>query len=147
MKLYNKILLAVDLEHIDEDDRVVRKAMELAQKFDVKLNAIYVIEHMKGYDALYYQINFDVEKALLEEAQEKMDAFCQKYNFPKEDQVIKMGVTKLSILEQARTLQADLIVLGSHGRHGVQLLLGSTANAVLHGAQCDVLIVHLKDAS
>jgi len=34
------------------------------------------------------------------------------------------------------------VVIGSHGRHGVQLLLGSTANAV-HGASCDVLAVRM----
>ena len=38
----------------------------------------------------------------------------------------------------------DLIVVGSHGRHGLALLLGSTANDVLHGAPCDVLAVRLQ---
>jgi len=38
---------------------------------------------------------------------------------------------------------ADLIIVGSHGRHGLALLLGSTANGVLHGAACDVLAVRV----
>ena len=38
---------------------------------------------------------------------------------------------------------ADLIVVGSHGRHGLALLLGSTASGVLHGAPCDVLAVRV----
>jgi universal stress protein A len=37
----------------------------------------------------------------------------------------------------------DLVVVGSHGRHGLSLLLGSTANGVLHGAGCDVLAVRV----
>ncbi|BBI62758.1 hypothetical protein HSBAA_40640 [Vreelandella sulfidaeris] len=37
----------------------------------------------------------------------------------------------------------DLIVVGSHGRHGFALLLGSTSTGVLHGAQCDVLAVRV----
>jgi universal stress protein A len=41
-------------------------------------------------------------------------------------------------------LDVDLIVIGSHGREGIQRLLGSTANAVLHGAPCDVLAVRIK---
>jgi universal stress protein A len=45
----------------------------------------------------------------------------------------------------ARELRCDLVVVGSHGRHGLALLLGSTANDVLHGAQCDVLAVRLQD--
>ncbi|MBD3646240.1 MAG: universal stress protein, partial [Pseudomonadales bacterium] len=39
----------------------------------------------------------------------------------------------------------DRIVLGTHGQHGLQLLLGSTANSVLHGVSCDVLAVRVKD--
>ncbi|WP_292363901.1 universal stress protein, partial [Methylophaga sp. UBA1464] len=39
----------------------------------------------------------------------------------------------------------DLIVVGSHGRKGIKMLLGSTANAILHHARCDVLAVRLLD--
>ncbi|WP_220460082.1 MULTISPECIES: universal stress protein [unclassified Colwellia] len=39
----------------------------------------------------------------------------------------------------------DLIITGSHGVHGLQLLLGSTTNAILHGAICDVLAVRFKE--
>ena len=42
-------------------------------------------------------------------------------------------------------LLLDLIVIGSHGRHGLALLLGSTANSVLHHARCDVLAVRLQN--
>jgi len=45
----------------------------------------------------------------------------------------------------ANEIGADLIVVGSHGRHGLALLLGSTANGVLHGAPCDVLAVRVGD--
>ncbi|MCV6604433.1 MAG: universal stress protein, partial [Porticoccaceae bacterium] len=41
--------------------------------------------------------------------------------------------------------QVDLIVVGSHGRHGLALLLGSTANGVIHGAGCDVLAVRIRE--
>jgi len=41
---------------------------------------------------------------------------------------------------------ADLIIIGSHARTGVKrLMLGSTANAVLHGAPCDVLVVRIDE--
>ena len=41
----------------------------------------------------------------------------------------------------------DLIVLGTHGQKGVQLLLGATANSVLHGSCCDVLAVRVFDTA
>ena len=40
-------------------------------------------------------------------------------------------------------LSIDLVVIGTHGQAGLQLLLGSTANSVLHGSKCDVLAVRL----
>ena len=55
------------------------------------------------------------------------------------------GSTRREILRLAKELDTNLIVIGSHGREGIQRLLGSTANAVLHGAPCDVLAVRIKD--
>lgn len=46
----------------------------------------------------------------------------------------------------AEEQKADLIVIGSHGRHGLGRLLGSTANGVLQGAPCDVLAVRIRPA-
>ena len=53
---------------------------------------------------------------------------------------IKGTINQIHSLEEAG---ADIIVVGSHGRHGLALLLGSTANGVLHGASCDVLAVRV----
>ena len=64
-----------------------------------------------------------------------------RLNIAKEDQHVKVGAVKTELLEIADKLAIDLIVIGSHGRHGLGRLLGSTANAVLHGALCDVLVV------
>ena len=47
----------------------------------------------------------------------------------------------------AKDIGADLIVVGSHGRYGLALLMGSTANGVLHGATCDVLAVRVGQES
>ena len=55
-----------------------------------------------------------------------------------------LGAPGPEIRELASTTMADLIVIGSHGRHGFSLLLGSTANAVLHDAGCNVLAVRLN---
>lgn len=55
------------------------------------------------------------------------------------------GNPKQEITHIAVRGNVDLIVVGSHGRHGLALLLGSTANAVLHYAKCDVIAVRLQD--
>jgi len=59
-------------------------------------------------------------------------------------QWVELGATKQEIVRIAATQGVDLIVIGSHGRHGIGRLLGSTANAVLHGAGCDVLAVRIR---
>jgi universal stress protein A len=66
-------------------------------------------------------------------------------NVSPQDQFVEIGPTKTKILKTAEEVGADLIICGSHGRHGLSLLLGSTANAILHGAKCDVLTVRLPE--
>ncbi len=52
------------------------------------------------------------------------------------------------ICEVARTWQADLIVVGSHQRKGLQeLLIGSVSNYVMHHAPCSVMVVSLNHDS
>jgi universal stress protein A len=58
---------------------------------------------------------------------------------------VEIGTPKREIVRVAAEQKAELIVLGSHGRHGLQLLLGSTANGVLHQATCDVLAVRVEN--
>ena len=53
------------------------------------------------------------------------------------------GNTAAQIHRLAQRLSADLVVVGCHGKHGLELLTGSTANAVLHGATCDALLVRI----
>ena len=67
------------------------------------------------------------------------------FGIPSNQQYLEIGYVKKAVIELAKKIHADLIVIGSHGRHGVQLLLGSTANAILHTADCDVLAVRIEE--
>ncbi|HEU5398021.1 MAG TPA: universal stress protein, partial [Gammaproteobacteria bacterium] len=53
------------------------------------------------------------------------------------------GSIKAELLRVVTEERIDLIVLGSHERHGLALLLGSTEKSILHKAACDVLAVRL----
>lgn len=145
MKNYENIILAVELDSTC-DDEPVKKAMDLAKEFDAKLSLVHAIEHMSSYGAAYgVAAGADIEEMLLENASNSMKKLGAGAGVSEADQVIKIGPARTIILEEADRLNADLVVVGSHGRHGIRLLLGSTANAVLHGATCDVLAVRLKD--
>jgi universal stress protein A len=67
-------------------------------------------------------------------------------NVPESRQHLIFGRPESEIQRTADEFGADVIVVGSHGRHGLALLLGSTANGVLHGATCDVLAVRVGNA-
>jgi len=145
MALYNNILLAVELNEAG-DREPTQKALELTKQFGSHLSLVHAIEHISSYGAAYgVAVGADIEEMLQENAKEKMREFAKTLNVPDQNQIVKFGPAKIVILEEAERINADLIIIGSHGRHGIRLLLGSTANAVLHGAMCDVLAVRLKE--
>ena len=107
---------------------------------------VHAVEHLSNYGAAYgVSVGIDIEEELLREAQRVMVEMADHAKIDQDRQVVAIGPAKKLILEEAKTRQADLIIVGSHGRHGMRLLLGSTANAVLHGAECDVLAVRVQD--
>src|SRR3990167_3169900 len=87
----------------------------------------------------------DTEGQLIEESKNAVARLATDLAVDPKNQWVEVGPTKLKILEVAQNIGADLIICGSHGRHGLSLLLGSTANAILHGAKCDVLTVRLPE--
>jgi universal stress protein A len=56
----------------------------------------------------------------------------------------EIGTVRHEVVKLAEKLKADLIVVGTHSHHGIDALLGSRANAILHNAKCDVLAVRVK---
>jgi universal stress protein A len=140
--MYKHILFATDLT--DETEFVVAKVEGIRKYTNAKLSLVHVVEPLPGYSYAYLGIE-DIEGQLIEEARQAMDKLGQKLHVNKGDQHVEVGPTKTKILSLAEDVGADLIICGSHGRHGLSLLLGSTANAILHGAKCDVLTVRLPE--
>jgi universal stress protein A len=137
------IVLAVELS--ENEQVLVKKALDYARQFNAKITLVHAIEHVISYGASYgVAVGVEVEEALLESASKLMCKLGQKMEISEKNQVIKFGSAKEVLLEEAKRIKADLMIIGSHGRHGMRLLLGSTANAVLHNATCDVLAVRIK---
>lgn len=140
--MYKHILFASDLT--DESDYIISKVSGIRGYTGAKLSLIHVVEPMPGYSYAYLGIE-DIEGQLIEEARMALAKLGDQLSVDKKDQWVEVGPTKLKIQGIAQEIGADLIVCGSHGRHGLSLLLGSTANAILHGAKCDVLVVRLPE--
>lgn len=143
---YQHILVAVDLT--DECDPVMKRAAALATSNQARLSVVHVVEPM----AMAFGGDVPMDLSMLQQqqfdqARERLDAFAVRYpDLGSEQRHLVYGQPRQEIHRLAAEQACYLIVVGSHGRHGLALLLGSTANDVLHGAPCDVLAVHLKKA-
>lgn len=140
--MYKHILFATDLS--DESDYIINKVRCMRDYTGAKLSLIHVVEPMPGYSYAYLGIE-DIEGQLIEESKSALAKLGTDLGVDKSNQYVEVGPTKSKIQGAAAEIGVDLIICGSHGRHGLSLLLGSTANAILHGSKCDVLVVRLPE--
>ncbi len=141
---YEHLLVAVDLT--EECDPVIKRAKAIALASDAKVSLVHIVEPMAM--AFGGDVPMDLsqlQQQQFDQAKERMERLFNKYpDIQRGDSHLVYGQPRQEIHELAKKQACDLIVVGSHGRHGLALLLGSTANDVLHGAPCDVLAVRLQ---
>lgn len=143
MSTYKKVLVAIDLT--EEAPQVLDKAKAMSEAQGAELMLVHVVEPV-GY-AYGGDIPMDLtelQDQLDKAAREQMAAYGRQYGVAGEHQVVTVGRPESEIHRLAKEEEVDLVIVGSHGRKGFQLLLGSTANGVLHGTECDVLAVRIR---
>jgi len=139
---YNTILVAVDLS--EEAGEVAARAARIATAQGAQLHVVHVIEPLSFAYGGDIPIDFStIQDEIQQQAETQLHGLCKNLGIASEQLHIVLGRPEAEIHALAATLSADLIIVGSHGRHGLALLLGSTANGVLHGAQCDVLAMRV----
>jgi universal stress protein A len=161
MSGYKHILLAVDFG--DETRQIAERAADLAQRFNARLTLLHVVE-VASLTPVIEQIpplapgmgippesqipvesNARAAEQAFQHARSALAQLAENLAVENPEQlVMDAPSTKEEIHRVAKENAVDLIVVGSHGRHGLALLLGSTANAVLHDAPCDVLAVRIR---
>ena len=142
MSQYQKILVAIDLS--EESAPVVKRGRALAEVPNAELHLIHVIEPLSFAYGGDIPMDFSgIQEEIHEQATQQMRRFAENNDIDLQHQHIVLGKPEVEIHATAEELGVDLIVLGSHGRHGLALLMGSTANGVMHGAKCDVLAVRV----
>ena len=141
---YRHILLAVDFT--PENDLVVGRAKALARRNNAQLDVVHVVEYVSSmYPAdIPLGDDLDMDSYLVDQAKRDLQKLLETNDLSDCRWFVELGIPKHEIVRVARERGADLIVIGSHGRHGLQLILGSTANAVLHSAECDVLAIRVR---
>lgn len=144
MANYKHILLAVDLS--DEAQQVVDRGRALSQLEGATLSIVHVIEPISFTYGGDIPLDFSgVQEEIQKQAKQQLAELSSSLAIPAASQHLVLGRPETEIHNTAQEIGADLIVVGSHGRHGLALIFGSTANGVLHGAACDVLAVRVHD--
>ena len=143
MSVYKNVLIAVDSS--DEAIQVLQAAQALPGIEDADVSVLHVAEHPQaayGQWLVYLPIDEDQLHARL---LEKLDERVAQAGIEVQHTRVEFGRAVDEILVAAKNEKSDIIVIGSHGRHGIKLILGSTANGVLHRAECDVLAVRISE--
>lgn len=147
MEAYKNVLIAIDFS--ESADQVIDRALDIAKQSNANVSLLHVVDHLPplgfGEEPLIAPDWMIPEQQLMEEAQKSLLNFASKHSLQNREQQVALGTPHVEVVRIAEEKNTDLIVVGSHGRHGVRLLLGSTANGILHHAKCDVLAVRIKE--
>lgn len=143
MASYQNILCTTDFSIFS--DVVFSKGVELAKLTGAKLNLLHVVEYFPE-DRSNVEISpesVDPKKYREEQAKSALSVQVGGSGYNKVKTAVRFSShsAKQEIIDFAKEQKIDLIIVASHGHHGITSLLGSTANGVVHNAPCDVIVV------
>jgi universal stress protein A len=141
--LYHHIIVGVDLT--EDCPQVLQKAVILASVCNAKLSLAHVLEPIAFAYGGDMPVDLSgVQEQQIQKAETELAMLAKTTDYPIQQQHVLVGQPAAELHYLAEQEAADLIIVGSHGRKGLALLLGSTPNSVLHGATCDVLAVLVR---
>lgn len=143
MTLYHHLLLATDLG--EESRYLEQKALQLQGQCAARLSLVHVVEYIPmAYSGdLVLPDDFNLERELLDVARQRMKELGKRLDVAEADRHVLLGSPAREIPRIVEEQSVDLLVVGSHGRHGIAALLGSTADSLLRRADCDLLAVRI----
>lgn len=146
MKEIKKVLLPIDFS--DTSEVLADYALTFGESFGAKIYVFNVVQNLEELPGLSVP-HISMEKVMdeiYEAAREELGKFCEEH-FKGELEIgysIVKGEPYKEILKFVEENGIDIIIMGSHGRSGLNhLFFGSTAEKVLRGARCPVLTIKL----
>jgi universal stress protein A len=143
---YRHILLATDFS--EHSSVALKRAVELAKIYKARLSLIHAVESVAYPEDTDFLIAptyeyLETDQILFDQAQERLREIAKKIDIENVQHEVIWGSPKYAVLSYAEAQNVDLIVAGSHGRHGLARLLGSTASSLVSSASSDVVVVRI----
>lgn len=140
MRVIHKIIVPIDfLQHTEQ---LAEYALYIGERFHAGLDFLHILEPPHYYGDYEYPSLGVYAAEMAEHAEEKMKQFIEKYrnSCPGCEGKILHGNIADSIIKYAKDQNADLIIIGTHGRKGLEKMwLGSVAERVIKSAPCPTL--------
>jgi nucleotide-binding universal stress UspA family protein len=148
MKDFKTILFATDFS--ESSDYAFQYAYALARKFEARLLLMHVINEPVDLRGFYVpHISFEkLEEEIEEGAKKMMEKFCSTHihDFDNYETLIVPGIPYDEVIKKATENSADLIVLGTHGRTGLDhVLFGSTAEKIVRKSPVPVMTIRIGE--
>jgi nucleotide-binding universal stress UspA family protein len=139
--MYNKILVPVDLADTDLAKPAISTAVEMARSSNGSVRLVNVLAMTPVMLAEYVPPDFDVQqRKSAEEALSIIAGECG-LDAARVSATVRQGGIYHEVLEEAKSFNADLIVMSSHRPAMRTYFLGSNAGHVVRYAKCSVLVV------
>lgn len=141
------ILFPIELDFVEGNQKILPYVRAMAEKYQAALHILYVLRDPEGY-ATFYAPHLNLEKMVEEiafEAGKKLQEYAQNNleDFKNVQTQVRIGGVAREIVEYAREKNIDLIVMGTHGRKGLEAaFFGSVAHKVVKNAPVPVLTVN-----
>jgi len=148
MKDFKNVVFATDFS--DCSDYALEYALSIARQYQGRLSIVHVINEPVDLRGFYVpHISFEkLEEEIELGAKKMMESFCRTHlgDFTDYETFIVPGIAYDEIIKKAVELDADLIVLGTHGRTGLDhVLFGSTAEKVVRKSSVPVMTIRAKE--
>lgn len=138
-----KVLVAIDFTDAAVD--AIQTACELAGSPD-NVSVIHVVLPL-SYMSPPAMWNPETDREQQESTEKHLADFLRKHNFDLAHGVVRVGDPGHEVVEFAKEQQFDMIVIPSHGYHGVKrMLFGSLAEYLIRHTTCPVLVLHRHDS-
>lgn len=135
--MYGRIIVAVDLEHLDQAKALIGRAQTLLDAGG-EMRLVNVLEEVPGFIAA--QLPRDTQDRRRAEAMVELKALTDPAAGVRVVEDVRLGAASGQIMQAAEDCNADLIMIASHKPGLSDYFIGSTAARVVRHATCPVLI-------